>query len=290
MADIEAYRKGMTLGLTMAEILILLLFILLLTIYTSDIIKEVPKEPGMNSQSELTAADGKPVTTRTEQPEKIQKSELTAADGKPITTRTEQPKEIQKIIRENESLKKENAKIKEENTIASELIQNTKITLSEAQQKNSDYRSENTKLRNELYESKGIDPPCWYQLTTRDNKRYERPHFLLDVAVYDYYLKIRPRETPIGRAEKDLTTYAEEYQNLQLDWLNTEKRISMQELEEIAEPIWHMGKNKQIRTYPCVFYVKVWDKTSPTAKERWKEGEDSIKQWFYTLRIKNDSW
>ncbi len=51
-----------------------------------------------------------------------------------------------------------------------------------------------------------------------------------------------------------------------------------------------MGKNGQIRDYSCVFYVKVWDLTSETAKKRWQQAEDTIKDWFYTYRVRNDPW
>ncbi len=276
--DSGSYRQGLTLGLTMAEIFILILFLFLLML------------------SALYISNKR---------ERREHSQLLALEE----SRAPIPEEIQELKRKNRSLEKDN-------TIAQELLEsrnqelryqkeiNERLQASkekfqeardELQEERDELQEEHDKLQEALYNSKGVDPPCWYRVENRQGKRHERTHFLLDVAVHDGYLRPRIREAPPGRAidEKDRsapTSYAEEHAALPLAPLKKERNITLQEFAKITKPIQYLGKNKQIRDYPCVFHVKVWDLTSATAKERWKRAEDIIKQSFYTLRVRNDPW
>ena len=286
MTEPEPYRRGLTLGLTVAEILILLLFLLLLALYA------------FNAENEVKS-------------EQLQ-TELETVKKKFDEERSALPETIRQLKRENKSLKKDLEDVQKENTISKALIDQTEKELDQYREKYEqdlekletikkekerelqETRQENDQLRVELYSSKGIDPPCWYKVIGRRGKRHEKPYYLLDIAVHDEHLRVRLRTAPPGRAidERDQpapTNYAEEYAKLPLA-LDTTRNLSIQELEEFARPIRRMGKNKQIRNYSCVFYVKVWDLTSDTAKQRWQQAEDAIKNWFYTYRVRNDPW
>ena len=274
MTEPEPYRRGLTLGLTVAEILILLLFLLLLALYAFNVEIKAKSE---QTQTELETV----------------KKELDEA-------RSKLPEGIQELKRENKSLEKDLEDAHRENTISKALLKRKEKEHNQYREESKglekSLREENERLHSELYRSKGIDPPCWYKVTKRQGNRYEKPYYLLDIAVHDEYLRVRSRIVPPGRAvdesgQPSPTSYAEEYAKLQLTSLiNTTRNISIQELEKISKPIRRMGKNKQIRNYSCVFYVKVWDLTSETAKKRWQQAEDSIKNWFYTYRVRNDSW
>lgn len=272
MAEPEPYRRGLTLGLTVAEILILLLFLLLLALYAFNV--------EMKAKSEQT------------------RMELEVVKKERDEARSKLPEDIQELKRENKSLEKDLDDAQRENTISKALLERKEKEHNqyqeESQELQNSLREENERLHAKLYSSKGIDPPCWYQVTERRGERHEKPYYLLDIAVYDEHLRVRLRPAPQGRAidENDQpapTSYAEEYAKLPLS-LDTTRNISIREFKEFAEPIERMGKNKQIRNYSCVFYVKVWDLTSDTAKKRWQQAEDTIKNWFYTYRVRNDPW
>lgn len=272
MTEPEPYRRGLTLGLTVAEILILLLFLLLLALYAFNAENEVKSE---QLQTELE-------TVKKERDE----------------ARSKLPEDIQELKRENKSLEKDLEDAQRENTISKALLKRKEKEHNqyrkESKELEKSLREENDRLHSELYSSKGIDPPCWYKVTRRQGKRYKKPYYLLDIAVYDEHLRVRLREAPPGRAVDESgqpapTSYAEEYAKLPLA-LDATGNVSMQEFKKFAEPIKMIGKNKQIRNYPCVFYAKVWDFTSKTAKIRWQQAEEAIKASFYTYRVRNDPW
>ncbi len=318
----DMYRRGLTLGLTMAEIFILILFLLLLlllALYASNIEDEETIE-------EITKTI-KPATDNREVPQ------------------IELPDEIRILVMEYMSQQETITKLKEENTINAGLLEKNEKNLTQlegelteakeklgkargklpeniktltdkidtlenaladAEEKNAENQNqikntqqENKNLRAQLYASKGVDPPCWYEVVLRNGKRHEKPYYLLDVAVHDEYLFVRINQNiPLsGRAIDEnnqfaSTSYAEEYEKLPLAHLAAVKsrKLSLVKFKEIAEPIKYMGKSGQIRDYACVFYVKVWDYTSATAKKRWQRARKKIEDFFYPLLVQNDPW
>ena len=211
------------------------------------------------------------------------------------------PEDIVPLTKENQSLKKENQILKDaldaadtesgklQNTIdnlstqlanATEKNQSLADALDEAntlpeeprerqaetENKNKSQQKIISNLRGQLAAAKGIDPPCWYKVTTRDGERHESPYYLMDVAVYNAHLQVRMRAAPPGYAldeskQKATTSYQEEYDKLPLPPSGTTKQVSLRQFATMTEPIKRMGKNKQIRDYACVFYAKVWDFT-----------------------------
>ena len=286
----NTYRRGLTLGLTMAEIFILILFLmllLLLALYANNI-----EDNGIikTSQKELM-----PVTNNREVP------------------RIELPDEIKKLVRSHASqqktitkLEKAREKLPENTKTFIDKINTLEKALATAEQKNAENETqiettqqENESLRAALHASKGVDPPCWYEVVHKKEVRREKPYYLLDVAVHNEYLLVRINQNiPLsGSAINEIgqpasTSYAEEYEKLPLAHLMAVKsrKFSLAEFEEIAKPIKRMGKNEQIRDYACVFYAKIWDYTSATAKKRWKRARETIEDSFYPVLVRNDPW
>ena len=272
MVGSESYRRGLTLGLTLAEIFILLLFLLLLALLVFYV--------EMKAESEQT------------------QMELEVVKKERDEARSELPEDIQELKREIRSLEKDLKDVQAENTISKALLKRREKEHNQYWEENKEVqkslREENERLHAKLYSSKGIDPPCWYEVEDRQGERHEKTHYLLRIAVYDEYLRVKLNPAPSGRAidengQPAPTGYVEEYAKLPLA-LDTTENVSMQEFKKFAEPIKIMGKNKQIRSYPCVFYAKVWDFTSKTAKIRWQQAEEAIKASFYTYRVRNDPW
>ena len=181
---------------------------------------------------------------------------LVAEKNNPRLARHKFPDEITKLVRSNKKLKEDNTKI-------TELLD----------EKEADIEQKDTRLRKELFVSKGIDPPCWYKKVPGISERErEKPYYLMDIAVHAEHLLVRLRHAPPGRGFELLggpaiTPYAEEYAQLPLSPFRSTNKFSLEEFIKWSTPIKRRGKNKQVRDYPCVFYVAVWDKTPETAKE-----------------------
>lgn len=299
--ELASYRKGLTLGLTLAEIFILLLFLLLLILL-----------------GYYTVAEKR----------KVELQEALVAEQKKVEQLRELPKEKLDLVRKVTELQQQTETLQRENSINRNLLEEKSEDIAELQEE-VEQKSENlaelqeeieqksealTELQEEIeqkseslaelqeevsqYAKKGIDPPCWYSVSGEGATRKEHAHHLIDVAVHDKHLLIRLHKPPSGRAvqangDVAATSYAEEYKALPLAPLRSRfnpKKISTTEFSELTRPIFNKGKNKQVRDYACVFYARVWDETSTTAKERWKDAERKIKETFYVTPVHYDSW
>ena len=298
----DAYRRGLTLGLTMAEIFILILFLLLLLLlaYKVETEKEIKK-----TEAALVAVTQERDEMAIQTPEQIRKliRKKQAADKARADAENQEKinasllkakeEELVQIQKKLETAKGERDQIKEQ-------LKKNKDKKSQQLPELQAAKQEIEQLKSELVAvTKGVDPPCWYEeVTTRQGKRREKTHYLLDVAVHNEYLHIRVNKNiPLpGRAIDEsgpaLTSYEEEYAKLPLSSLPlaTVKQVSLEEFKEIAGPIKDMGKNQQIRDYSCVFYAQIWDFTSKAEKERWKQAYEKINVFFYTQLKRDDPW
>jgi len=316
MAEFEsgAHRRGLTLGLTMAEIFILILFLLLLLFLTLHKEYEQTRVTLAGTRDELTEMATE-FESRASLPDEIRRLERKNAELEESLTDVETENTITKsLLEENEkrleaaekSLAKAREQLPKDTRALTERVESLEKDLAAAREQEADsaqqletIRKSNADLRYQLYASKGVDPPCWYEVVQRNGKRHEKPLYLLDVAVHDEYLRVRVnREVPLPGYAVDedgrraLTSYAEEYAKLPLARLAAakEKRMSLDAFHALAEPVKRMGKDGQIRDYACVFYAKIWDYTSATAKGRWKQAREKIEDFFYPLLVRNDPW
>lgn len=316
MAEFEsgAHRRGLTLGLTMAEIFILILFLLLLLFLTLHNEYAQTRVTLAGVRDELTATTAE-YESRASLPDEIRHLERKNAELEESLADVETENTITKsLLEKNEkrleaaekSLAEARERLPKDARELAERVESLEKDLADAQEKEAGsarqlerIRKSNTELRAQLYASKGVDPPCWYEVVRRNGKRHEKPHYLLDVAVHDEYLRVRVnRQVPLpGYAvdesgQRAFTSYAEEYAQLPLTLLAAAKemRMSLDEFQALAEPVKRMGKDGQIRDYACVFYAKIWDLTSATAKGRWKLAREKIEDFFYPLLVRNDPW
>ena len=151
------------------------------------------------------------------------------------------------------------------------------------------------KARRELHllRKKGINPPCWYQMVpTASGSSREKPHYTFNVAIFDDWLEVRRTVWPSGGSVDDGTMmYADEAAALDLGSLPYRERLSDAAFIEHFRRIADAAKNKRVRSYPCIFWVRVWDRTSPTAKRRWQRAHDGIvESLFGTYAVQDDPW
>ena len=307
----EGFRRGSVLGLTIAEIFILLVFLMLLALMGvnrywgektegwKDIIEN-------NSPEDVEHALGHPDSLRAavlglkdqiqsllKEKERLQKRIRVLEDregetGERLDRATEKLEEVDKALDEHkkalEEAKHETTKLKTE-----------KQELSDSR---NHFKSKVDSLDNKIrIMHKGITPPCWYQLVeetnpiTKANWR-EKTYYLFDIAIRDDHMEVQSLPIPAGGAEDDGgLTYVEESKGLALDAIPYGIPLTDMEVRRFMRPLYEKAKGSKVRTYSCIFYVRVWDETASGAKERWKQAHDGVlEQLFGTHQVRSTSW
>ena len=285
------YRRGTVLGLTVAEVFILLLFLLLLAllVLVRDWEAEREEEAARRAQMEDRLAavqkqqdEWQHVMREFKTPEEVvtlrqQKEE---AERKAEEHR-ERAEVLQKVLKQDDEAAKEALEQAEARWEAEKELQATRRDL------------EKTQRQLDLLRTKGENPPCWYQIVPDDKRgTREKPLYALNVAVFDDRMVVHRPEPPVGGAtDNGDSSYAEEAARLPFDAIPYGKRLTDAEVVRHLQPISAAGKEEQVRSYACIFWVRVWDKTSPDAKKRWKQAHDGILEgMFGAYTVQNDSW
>ena len=270
------YRKGTVLGLTIAEIFILLIFLLLLAMLTlNSQWNEINKGYEETLAKLRSANTDEPFIT----PEQIETLYVRM-------TEAEQARE-----RYQEALAQEQGrriKAEEEQTQARGNLRAAEEALERARK-----RQEEAEIILDVLRQKGENPPCWYEIVAAgDGKSREKAHYMFNVAVFDTGLVLAPSPVPSGAATDDGgPPYAEEARWLGVAGIPYGQHLSDEAFTKHLKPLVEQGKQSKVRTYSCVFFIRVWDKTSPGAKDRWKQAHDRVLEgMFGTYEVRNDPW
>ena len=307
----EGYRRGAVLGLTIAEIFILLVFLMLLALMGVNRYWGKKIDPWKEIMAKATPGE---VEEALRHPDDI-RGEIKRLEEQ-IEELEKQKKKLQERIRTLEDregetgklLDQANKKLREVNRALAE----REKALADAEREIETLTTENQKLRerNSVLQGeissldnririigKGITPPCWYQLIeetnpiTKANWR-EKPYYLFDIAIREDHMEVQRLPIPEGSAADDGgAPYAEEAKTLALDTIPYGTPMTDTEMRSFMRTLYEKGKASQVRTYSCIFYVRVWDETPPGAKERWKQTHDGVlEQLFGTHQVRGVSW
>ena len=306
----EGYRRGTVLGLTIAEIFILLVFLMLLALmgvnrYWSDKIDPWKDIMAKHTPEEIKEAMGLPEPLRRKierlnrQIEELEKekkrlqSRIRALEGQGRET-GEKLDEANRKLREAERAlaECEKALADAERKIETLTIENDRL-----KDTNSEIQDENDALGERIrIIGKGVTPPCWFQQIeetnpiTRSNWR-EKSYYLFDIAIRDDDMEVQRLPIPEGSAEDDHgMLYVEEAKGLALDTIPYGTPLTDEQIRNAMQHLYEKGKASQIRTYSCVFYVRVWDETHSGAKKRWKQALALLQQLFGTHQVRGTSW
>ena len=304
------YRRGTILGLTVAEVFILLLFLLMLVflvlsqeqeqrleqqqqemaqqqqeLQNLQAFKDTWDEPlaGIETPDEIVALkrwrDEVAANSQGRETESLL-DQLVEAERQ----RSEAEAERQDLAAENERLLAERAKQQEQFAEQQKQIEDLR-------QQGEGYRELAEEQR--ILREKGQNPPCWYEVVPAANGGFrEKAHYLFDIAVFDAHMVVRQRPVPPGGAEDDSNrTYAQEAAELPLDAIRFDLPLTDDEVEESLSPLFAAGKESRVRTYSCVFFVQVWDETSDFAKQRWQQAHDRVLEGLFgTFTVRDEPW
>ncbi len=266
------YRRGAVLGLTVAEIFILLLFLLLLVF--------LGLERNLTRQSAELRMQLKEAQERLAPLREWEHVIKEFEAPEEIATLRRQIQDLREIV-EGDSAPQEVARLTNE-------LRHKEDMLWEEKQRADDLKEELRVLR-----TKGHNPPCWYE-SIPDGKGGERekPHYSLSVGVFDDYMVLMPLDPPLGGAADDNGgTYAAEAEQLGLWELSYGIQLGDSEILQELQPLYAAGKEKRVRSYPCKFFVRVWDKTSSSSKLRWQKAHDQIIEGFFgAYTMQDEPW
>lgn len=300
----DGYRRGTVLGLTIAEIFVLLVFLMLLALL------------GVNRHWIERFEPWRDIM------EKSKPEDVKRALARPNELR----REIERLKVQIEELRKEKERLQNrirtlvarEGTVGEELdemkrqLAECERALEDAKHKVETLTRENQRLqatnnelqgRNDDLEDqiriigKGTTPPCWYQVVEETNpitdaNWREKAYYLFDIVIREDHMEVQPAPIPEGRAEDDDgEPYAEEAKDLDLEAIPYGVPLTDQEVFDVMRRLYEVGKASRIRTYSCAFYVRVWDETPATAKDRWKRAHDDVlEQLFGTYQVRDFLW
>ena len=268
-----AYRRGTVLGLTVAEVFVLLLFLLMLAFLG---LAQSPDETvRLQAEYRRTAE----ALDRVQQELSTVRSRYEPWDD--VIREFKAPDEIVTLHRDKAAAEREAAR-------ARRVAEAARAQAEEALGAEEVARRE---LR--VMQEKGQNPPCWYRRVPdgRDGLR-EKPYYTFDVAVFERHMVLRRVPAPPGGADDDTGgTYQSDAFALGLERLPYGTELSDQEVVEALMPVYRAGKDRQVRSYSCIFWVRVWDLTPPQAKVRWKRAHDAILEgMFGAYTVTDQPW
>ena len=238
--------------------------------------------------------------------EEIEK--LRDENTKPSEENTDLRRNIEAVRAERKRLRGENARLSAENSGLQEEREALTEEIEKLRDENTRISDSNIALRGRAAEErgraeriekdletlrhKGQNPPCWYETVADGGRKREKAHYIFNIAVHDEYMVVLRHPIPRGQADDDHgRPYTEEADDLRLEDIPYGVPLSYGEVTRHMERIRDLGKLRKVRNYSCIFWVKVWDKTSPEAKARWKEAHDGVLEGLFgTYQVKDEPW
>lgn len=323
------YRRGTVLGLTIGEIFILLVFLILLVLLGLASKWEQEEDDWKKKDEEYRTNERilsvwRPTINKFQAPEEIETLVRRAADlerrldeshGQNTELRRRNDRLSEELEQTKEDLEESRARQSEEDGKPDEEIREIEKNYRKLQEEykllSKEYsavREENVDLHTridglseeaerakadlDILRRKGQNPPCWYETVPKGDGTREKAHYIFNIAVHDEYMVVGRREIPPGGADDDNgQLYTKEAEYLGLEDIRYDTPLTDAEMQREMQPIFDLGKGREVRSYSCIFSVKVWDRTSQGAKERWQEAHDgTLERLFGTYVVQDDPW
>ena len=290
----SGYRRGAVLGLTVAETFILLTFLLLIALLGLAHQDESLPKPDTAPREWVPPEEIETLVNAAEAARKAQE-EAEQARAAAERERDQAHEKTEEAHKAQEEAEQARLAAEDELDRADEKVGEAHKAREEAEQLRAAAERERDEARGDLVllRRKGKNPPCWYRIVSAgEGKKREKPYYAFNVAIYEDSIELAPRTTPPGGAFDDGgETYANEWKRLHIEELPYGKELSDDEFTEAVSDLVAQGRNRQVRTYECVFSVMVWDKTPDHAKKRWKDAHDRIIEGsFSAYTVRDLEW
>lgn len=291
----EQYRRGQVLGFTMAEIMLVLLFLLLILL--GDEITDLTRDLKVYISPQSAQGESAILISQTLQTLKSQgqisesetelslteKLVLRAADTvNEVGVDEETEETIARLTRERDQLRSINEALERENESLSRELDKDPEEL-ERQRMAEDLL--NSADRNRVSFEKAM--MCMDDCGGGDGKEacwgesIFDPDYIYTVALYDDYVWVRPDESNIEKHRQDWDAMPDDARIETPRYLsNSEYRRRLSVLQRYA-----IAKNKGPKG--CVFHVRLFD-LGTTSKESWKAQEQMVESYTYRTEITNN--
>jgi hypothetical protein len=291
----QAYRRGMVLGFTMAEVVLLVIFCLLLTLAyilaTKE--KEIKKLETMNNNFAVLREQLTKHLPAGEEDFDDYFDRLTIATEKEAEINSLEKevsalKESDKIVKNiKEQFKKEGWSPNNVNETLNQAIQSHAalvrakddmgekdpvVAIADRDLQIANFRGQIKNLQSQVDDCKGLGkgssyPPCWADAITG------RPEFIYDVEITDNGIIMRSTNLPHRQNEM---------KKLPLGGIIVDKEVSVINFKKMTAPLYNWSVNNN-----CRFFVRLFDKTGPTQKVIYKLHRQAVEDHFYILVMTN---
>tara|TARA_R110000787_G_scaffold282559_1_gene394493 strand:+ start:8658 stop:9521 length:864 start_codon:yes stop_codon:yes gene_type:complete len=273
-----SYRKGVVLGLTMAEIVLLLTFLILLALASLLLEKEKALEAA-NQLIEKVIPNGNPREFR-ELVRDYQQTitQLDKAETE-LTEKTDELEEAKKELESSEWLRElqDDLKISDKNEFrelakdAAELRQEVgdEPTFKQIQLENKRLAENNQQLSQKVQKLGGSGEPlqCWY------NPETKKSEYIFDVALRDDGFVIRDNALPHR---------AEEQSHLPIGKQLFNQPLSPSQFQSQLRPLYRWSLSNE-----CRFTVRAFDEVKGS-KSVYKKRLQELEGYFYKLNVDNE--
>ncbi len=270
------YRRGVILGLSLAELFIILIFLLLLTMVGYATKKNIAITTAQQTTDELRDK----LATVEKRSKRVKKQLGFSIEDDDISSLiVSMDKEIEKLRAERDEFR-DALGTNATTTAIGEQVQSV------AREKGVSLGSLLAILEKEGPDSPGQDSPCWYTMGKRPSgEDYERALYAFDVRISDGYILVKDIPTPSLEHQK-------QKEKLEFNRAALDRKLNYEEFIPAFIPFKLAGENKKIRKdRRCTFYVRVWDATSSTNKQGYKQAHNVIVQGvFNTYETRESIW
>lgn len=296
------YRKGLVLGFTMAEIMVLVIFSILLVLAAimlrkdEQLSKITSQDPALVSKVIDTLHAH--ISDKLEISDQIKELELALAKAEQTSAlesrilelqrQLDNLKQIQKIV-ETQGAEEAKRQAISDMSVGRELreravSQTPPVDLSDLdrllsdasdnQRKVKELSAENDTLKGQLINlterlgGKGTEyPPCWVSANGK-------PEYIFDMALTTDGIIVRDRKLPHRAPEQS---------NLPLDGIVFDTVVGVSRFTSMTTPLLNWSKERN-----CRFFVRIYDQTGASEKERYKSLERTLQQSFYSYEVLNE--
>jgi len=285
MKSDSEYRRGTVLGLTIAEIFILLIFLLLLAFLgLANHWQETVKKPSDERdqilyewRDILESHTPDEIKTLTSKAPKLEKQvQMFRNERKTLRTDLEKLRDENTALHEEKEAWEEEREILEEQAEASEEAAET----AEAARQAAEQKHQQAKQNEKDGEVLGQDSPCWYTVVQRQDEKREKVVYIFDVRMRDKTVLVQKhyRSPPPGAHTPKV-----KYNHAALG-----RELPYTEFMREFKPLKIAGRNKQVRDRNCSFHVQLWKDTS--GETAFDNFNDYIREVFVPTRVKHDPW
>ena len=304
------YRRGLVLGFSIAEVFLILLFLLLLTMvsYTA-----LVGERFNSIQQERDESDQliRRLTNINTELRRLNKERYGKLDlSREIVEITAELEEYQyqhkQLTEQNKSLnvsltnalqkaeiaeqvlgilQEEDARLsyedmpKQLNNLLGDLSEARK-TVERTQQTVDRFKSQVF----DLSKRPGVDNFCWYEDVVENGRKREKGVKIFDVRIWNDRIEVAvPRHTARHRKQ---------YSQLPIDFSTASGFYSDQQFRTHFRALYEYGSKGLVPDQPaeCHFQVWLWDNTSKRNKLGFKQKISLVESYFYKLQILNEAW